>query len=90
MKLFIVHCGFADKSVSNGVYESHTNFFVVAEDFAGAKAAARALPEYKRLGMHIDSLQEIEAVEGYELSLKKNKKLDGQTRIHYKNPWSRT
>ena len=29
MKLFLVHTGYYDNDISNGFYESHTNYFVV-------------------------------------------------------------
>ena len=36
MKLFLVHTGFYDNTTSNGFYESHTNYFVVANNEKGA------------------------------------------------------
>ena len=32
MKLYLVHAGFYDDNVSSGFYESHTNYFVVADN----------------------------------------------------------
>ena len=37
MKLFLVHTGYYDNNISNGFYESHTNYFVVAKDIKQAK-----------------------------------------------------
>ena len=90
MKLYIVHCGYADRSIANAVYESHTNFFIVAESFADAKRLAKAKPDFKRLKMHVDSLQEIEVVDGFRIALNRDDTLDNQTKINYKNPWART
>ena len=41
MKLFLAHCGFYDKDISGGFYESHTNYFIVASDVKEAKKKAR-------------------------------------------------
>ena len=41
MKLYMVHCGFYDADICEGLYESHVNYFVAAEDFAGARARAK-------------------------------------------------
>ena len=40
MKLYLVHAGFYDDDVSGGFYESHTNYFVAAEDVKKAKKKA--------------------------------------------------
>ena len=54
MKLFLAHCGFYDKNISGGFYESHTNYFVVAPNAKEAKNRTKAIPEYKNKKMHID------------------------------------
>ena len=69
MKLYLVHCGFYDLELSEGIYESHTNFFVAAENFETAKIKAREEPEFRKKKMHIDGLQEIKKVLGYEIQL---------------------
>ena len=81
MKLFIVHCGFYDPNINAGLYEGHTNFFVAAEDFTNARAQAKNLPEFKKLKMHIDGIQEIVAVSGYRVDLKLDPKAEGKTQI---------
>ena len=53
MKLFLVHAGFYDKNVSDGFYESHTNYFIVAEGVREAKKKAKEIHEYKKKKMHI-------------------------------------
>ena len=77
----MVHCGYYDKSVSGGLFEGHTNFFVVAETIAEAKSKAKSKPEFKRLKMHVDGIQEVVAVDGFKLDLKEDKKLQGATLI---------
>ena len=72
MRLFLVHAGFYDENVSGGFYESHTNYFIVAEDVKDAKSKAKEIPEYKEKKMHIDGIKELEAVNGYKIVLEKN------------------
>ena len=81
MKLYLVHCGFYDKDVCDGLYESHVNFFVAAESFEEAKLKAKLIPEFQAKRMHVDGLQEVEAVNGYKLSLEQDTALNGQTII---------
>ncbi len=69
MNLYLVHCGFYDGSVCDGLYESHANFFVVAESFEDARVKAKAIPEFQSKKMHVDGLQEIKMVNGYKLHL---------------------
>ncbi len=68
MHLFLVHLGYYD-DLSAGVFESHTNLFVVADDWEDARAKAKALPVVVEKRMHIDGLQKIEKVDGYRISL---------------------
>lgn len=79
MKLYLVHCGFYDAQVGDGVYESHVNFFVAAGDFLEARQKAKSLPEFRARRMHVDGVQEIEAVDGHRLELKVDATLDGRT-----------
>lgn len=81
MKLYLVHCGFYDNEVCDGLYESHVNFFVSAESFEEARAKAKALPEFQAKRMHVDGLQEIQAVSGFKVHLEHDLSLDGQTQI---------
>lgn len=81
MKLFLIHCGFYDGEVFDGVYESHVNFFVAAENFDEARAKARLNPTFKGKKMHVDGLQRVEAVDGYEIILRENPALNGGARV---------
>ena len=74
MKLFLVHAGFYDKNVSDGFYESHTNYFIVAEGVKEAKKKAKEIHEYKKKKMHIDGIREIDSVDGYKIVLERNEK----------------
>lgn len=73
MKLYLIHCGFYDADLFEAVYESHVNFFVVAENFEAARIKAKEHPEYKRKRMHVDGLQEIQVVDGWDIALSKSK-----------------
>ena len=69
MKLYLVHCGFYDSDLCDGIYEGHINLFVAAENFESAKTKVRLEPEFKKKKMHVDGLQEIELVNGYIVKL---------------------
>jgi len=79
MKLYQVHCGFYDLDLCDGVYESHVNFFVVAESFEDARVKAREIPELKAKKMHVDGIVEIQAVQGAKIVLEKSAELQGRT-----------
>jgi uncharacterized protein YggL (DUF469 family) len=57
------------------------NFFVVAENFEEARKKAKEMSEFKTKKMHIDGLQEIQAVQGHAIELKYLNELNGQTKI---------
>ena len=71
MKLFLTHCGFYDKDISGGFYESHTNYFVVAPNVKEAKNKTKEISEYKNKKMHIDGIREIDVFGGYRVILQK-------------------
>lgn len=79
MKLYLVHCGFYDADVCDGVYESHANFMVAAQSFEEARAKVKELPEFKLKRMHVDGLQEVAAVNGCRVSLEQDASLEGKT-----------
>jgi hypothetical protein len=76
-KLYVVHVGFYDKEPNFGVYEAHTNFFVIASSPRAAKQAVKAKPVYKKKKMHTDGVQEIIAVDGCQIKFAKDAKLKG-------------
>lgn len=69
MKLYLVHAGFYDDNISSGFYESHTNYFVVADNVKSAKSKARLIKEYRDKKMHIDGIMEVNEVDGYNINL---------------------
>ena len=71
MKLFLVHTGYYDNDISNGFYESHTNYFVVAEDIKEAKNKIKGIEEFKHKKMHIDGILEIQNIGKYSIKLEK-------------------
>lgn len=81
MNLYLVHCGFYDADLCDGLYEGHVNFFLAAQSFEEARAKAKEIPEFKAKRMHVDGLQEIQAVDGYKLSLQSDSSLEGKSRI---------
>ena len=72
MKLFMVHVGFYDDEVGEGVYESHVNFFVAAGNAKSAKKKIMNMKKFRDKKMHIDGIKEISSVDGYEVNLIKS------------------
>ena len=69
MKLYLIHAGFYDSELMGGLYEQHTNYFVVAENIHEAKQKAQNNMVYSKKKMHIDGIQEINVVDGYQIKL---------------------
>ena len=69
MKLFLIHVGFYDPEMIGGLYEQHSNYFVVAQNIAEAKTKARLNLTYKAKKMHIDGIQELNVVDGFRINL---------------------
>ena len=76
MKLYLVHCGFYDPTLADGIYESHTNFFVAAISFEDARTRAKESPGFRERKMHVDGLQEINRVNGHLVTLIRNLELN--------------
>ena len=70
MKLFMVHAGFYDQSIGDGIYETHLNYFIAALNAKDAKTKTQNLEEFKTKSMHIDGIKEINNIDGYEVILK--------------------
>lgn len=79
MHLYLVHCGFYDLELCDGLFEGHANFFVAAQSFEEARANAKQIPEFKAKRMHVDGLQQLVAVNGYSISLSQDAKHEGKT-----------
>ena len=71
MKLYLIHIGFYDPELMDGLYEQHGNFFVVADNVKEAKIRVRKNPIFKHKKMHIDGIQELNSVDGYQVTLVK-------------------
>ena len=69
MKLFMVHVGFYDEEIGEGIYESHVNFFVAAGNVKSAKKKTFQMEKFKNKKMHIDGIQEINVVQDYQIKL---------------------
>ena len=69
MKLYLIHAGYYDPEIMDGLYEQHTNFFVVGKNVKDAKKKVRQNSTYENKKMHIDGIQELNAVDGYRIQL---------------------
>ena len=52
-----------------GLYEQHTNYFVVAKNLKDAKNKAQLNLSFKKNKMHIDGIQQLNQVDGYRIKL---------------------
>ena len=69
MQLYLIHAGYYDPEIMEGLYEHHTNYFVVAKNVKDAKKKARLNATYKEKKMHIDGIQELNIIDGYSIKL---------------------
>jgi hypothetical protein len=76
MKLFIVHVGFYDEEI--GIYELHTNWLVAASDILEVKEIVKNKEIFQKRQMHIDAIQEIDVVDGYKVTLEKNRSCENK------------
>ena len=83
MKLYLIHAGYYDHKNIGGLYEQHTNYFVVAKNLKAAKKKARLNLAFKKNKMHIDGIQELNAVDGYRIKLVKDDLIDDMVTYNY-------
>ena len=83
MNLYMVHVGYYDPSIGEGLYEVHMNFFTAAEDPKKAKENILSLKEFQDKKMHIDGIKEIDHVDGFRVTLSKEKDKKNQTILGY-------
>ena len=76
MQLYLIHAGYYDPEIMEGLYEHHTNYFVVAKNVKDAKKKARKNSTYKRKKMHIDGIQQLKIIDGYRIKLVENNSAD--------------
>ena len=76
MKMYLVHAGYYNPDIMGGLYEQHTNYFVVAKNLSNAKKKAQQNSAFKKNKMHIDGIQELNAVDGYRIKLVKDDIID--------------
>jgi hypothetical protein len=85
-RLYLVHVGWYDPKPHGGpmggVFESHSNQFVVAESPQEAKAKTKLQPWYKEKNCHTDGVQEIVAVDGFAIVPAPNAELNGATVVN--------
>ena len=83
MKLYLVHTGYYNTEIMGGLYEQHTNYFVVAKNLNAAKKRARLNLAFKKNKMHIDGIQELNTVDGYKIKLVKDDIIDDMVIYNY-------
>lgn len=70
-KLFLVHLGYYDPELSNGVYESHINLFFIGISFEDVRDKVKLDNLVQNHKMHIDGIQLIEKVNGHKITIDK-------------------
>ena len=83
MNLYIVHVGYYDPSIGEGLYEVHMNFFTAAQNPKKAKENILNLKEFQEKKMHIDGIKELSYVDGYRVSLREEKNLKKEEILGY-------
>ena len=83
MKLYLIHVGFYDPDIVEGLYEQHANYFVVADNVVDAKKKAKQNTIYKKKKMHIDGIQELKIIDGYRINLIRDDSLDDTLNYSY-------
>lgn len=83
MKLYLIHVGFYDPNIMDGLYEQHANYFVVAENVVDAKKRARQNTIYNKKKMHIDGIQELNIIDGYRINLIRDDSSDDTLNYSY-------
>ena len=69
MKLFLIHVGYYEPSIMEGLYEHHINFFVAGSTINDAKQKAKKNSLFKIKKMHIDGIQQVDNVDGFRVEL---------------------
>lgn len=72
VKLYLVHVGYYDTGLGQGIFESHADIVIAAESFEEARTKAKAHGLSHGQKVHIDGMLRIDVVDGYEISLQEN------------------
>ena len=83
MKLYLVHTGYYNPKIMGGLYEQHTNYFVVAKNLKDSIKKARQNSAFKKNKMHIDGIQELNVIDGYRIKLIGNDSVDNTISYGY-------
>ena len=83
MNLYMVHVGYYDPSIGEGIYEHHVNFFIAAESPKKVNEKVLELKEFQDKRMHIDGIKELSYVDGYKVSLSEEKNPQKQEILSY-------
>ncbi|HVJ65383.1 MAG TPA: DUF1543 domain-containing protein [Bdellovibrionota bacterium] len=79
VQLYLVHVGYYDAGLGQGIFESHADLIVAASSFEEARTKAKAKGLEFGQKVHIDGMLRIDAVEGLKVSLEFDANLDGST-----------
>ncbi|MEO5667649.1 MAG: DUF1543 domain-containing protein [Bdellovibrionota bacterium] len=79
--LYLVHVGYYDQGLGNGLYESHSNMLVAAENFEDARTQAKDIGLKHGQRVHIDGMMRVEGVAGHRVDLVADASLENSDRF---------
>ena len=79
VQLYLVHVGYYDSGLGQGIFESHADLVVAATSFEEARLKAKEQGLVHGQKVHIDGMLRIDAVEGYSVKLEESGELVGKT-----------
>lgn len=79
VQLYLVHVGYYDAGLGQGIFESHADLVIAATSFEEARAKAKAQGIEQGQKVHIDGMLRIDAVEGFAVTLQESPELNGRS-----------
>lgn len=79
----MAHVGFYEQA--NGIYEIHSNIFVAAENIKDATKKIKNKTIFIEKNMHIDGIQELINIDGYDIILKRQSRDTTNPIYHYQD-----
>ena len=83
MNLYMVHVGYYDPSVGEGIYEHHMNFFIVAENPKQAKKKVLELKEFQDKSKKPDNGMFLQAIKDLNIDVKKSYMIGDRSADYY-------
>lgn len=79
IQLYLVHVGYYDSGLGQGIFESHADLVIAATSFEEARIKAKAQGLEHGQKVHIDGILRIDTVEGFSVNLVQDANSYGKT-----------